>query len=68
MTQSFYPYLLTSMTETTNSQPKKSNAGTSIPSKDSHVLPDAEAERRRVFYRKMAYIEMKKLRPKHPHV
>ena len=57
------------MTETTNSQAKKLNAGTSTQSKDSQELRDAaEAERRRVFYRKMAYIEMKKLRPKHPHV
>lgn len=45
--------------------------GSSTPSKDSHKqkhLTPEEAERRRVFYRKMAYIEMKKLRPKHPHV
>ena len=39
MTQSSCPYSLTSMTETTNSQPKKLNAGTSTQSKDSHVLP-----------------------------
>jgi len=40
MTQSFYPYLLTSMTETTNSQPKKSNAGTSTQPKDSQEYLD----------------------------
>jgi len=59
------------MTETTkNSQPSQTD-GTSTPAKDSHVqqhLTAEEAERRRIFYRKMAYIEMKKLRPKHPHV
>ena len=31
-------------------------------------LSPEEAKRRQVFYQKMAYIEMKKLRPKHPHV
>ena len=34
-TQSSYPYSLTFMTETTNSQAKKSNAGTSTQSEDS---------------------------------
>jgi len=27
-----------------------------------------EAKRRKIFYQKMAYIEQRKLRPKHPHV
>jgi len=31
-------------------------------------LSPEEAKRRQIFYQKMAYIEMKKLRPKHPHV
>ena len=31
-------------------------------------LSPEEAKRRQLFYQKMAYIEMKKLRPKHPHV
>ena len=39
-TQFSYPYSLTSKTETTNSQAKKLNAGTSTPSKDLVVLPD----------------------------
>ena len=30
-------------------------------------LSPEEAKRRQLFYQKMAYIEMKKLRPKHPH-
>ena len=30
-------------------------------------LSPEEAKRRQIFYQKMAYIEMKKLRPKHPH-
>ena len=29
-------------------------------------LSPEEARRRQLFYQKMAYIEMKKLRPKHP--
>ena len=40
MTQSSYPYSPTSMTETTNSQPKKSKAGTSTQSKDSQEYLD----------------------------
>jgi len=31
-------------------------------------LSPEESKRRQLFYQKMAYIEMKKLRPKHPHV
>ena len=31
-------------------------------------LSPEEAKRRQLFYQKMAYIEMKKLRPKHPYV
>ena len=49
------------MTETTNSQPKKSNAGTSTQSKDSHVLPEDIAKA-------IAYLEYRRLRHKHPHV
>ena len=63
------------MTDTTNSQAKKSNAGTSIPSKDSQenlddisqidqdwrVLPP---EVRKA----IMYLEYRKLRHKHPHV
>ena len=30
-------------------------------------LSPEESKRRQLFYQKMAYIEMKKLRPKHPH-
>ena len=60
-TQFSYPYSLTSMTETTNSQAKKSNAGTSTQSKDSHVLPEDIAKA-------IAYLEYRRLRHKHPHV
>lgn len=31
-------------------------------------LSPEEHKRRQLFYQKMAYIEMRKLRPKHPHV
>ena len=48
------------MTEITNSQAKKSSDGTSIPSKDSHVLPDDIAKA-------IAYLEYRRLRHKHPH-
>ena len=40
-TQFSYPYSLTSMTETTNFQAKKSNAGTSTQSEDSLEYLDA---------------------------
>ena len=55
-----YPFLLTFMTETTNSQAKKSSDGTSTQSKDSHVLPDDIAKA-------IAYLEYRRLRHKHPH-
>ena len=55
-----YPFSLIYMTETTNSQAKKSSDGTSIPSKDSHVVPDDIAKA-------IAYLEYRRLRHKHPH-
>ena len=60
-TQFSYPYSPTSMKDPTNSQAKKSNAGTSTPSKDSHVLPEDIAKA-------IAYLEYRRLRHKHPHV
>jgi len=55
-----YPFSLIYMTETTNSQPKKSSDGTSTQSKASHVLPDDIAKA-------IAYLEYRRLRHKHPH-
>ena len=41
--------------------------GYAMTHKPQQLSPE-EAKRRQLFYQKMAYIEMKKLRPKHPHV
>ena len=63
------------MTETTNSQPKKSNAGTSTQSKDSHapqdhivLNPQQALDMPPEVYRAIQYLEYRKLRHKHPHV
>jgi len=78
MTQSSYPYLPTSMTETTNFQPKKSNAGTSTPSRDSQgldamtrpTLKETQAMQKLPpeVAKAIAYLEYRRLRHKHPHV
>ena len=54
------------MTETTNSQAKKSSDGTSIPSKDSQEL-DATPSTEEVLKQLELYYHIKQLRPKHPH-
>mgnify|MGYP005674055383 CR=1 FL=1 len=61
------------MKDTTNSQAKKSNAGTSIPSKDLHVLPDGTTKLKwdavpPEIQQAIQYLEYRKLRHKHPHV
>ena len=61
-------HLTTSMTTPTGSHPSHGkNAGTQSSAKSMAGLSPEEAKRRQLFYQKMAYIEMKKLRPKHPH-
>ena len=57
-----------SMTTPTGSHPSHGkNAGTQSSAKSMAGLSPEESKRRQLFYQKMAYIEMKKLRPKHPH-
>ena len=61
------------MTETTNSQAKKSNAGTSTQSKDLVVLPDGTTRLKwdavpPEVQQAIQYLEYRKLRHKHPHV
>ena len=60
MTQFSYPFSLIYMTETTNSQAKKSSDGTSIPSKVSVEIPDD-------ILKAIQYLEYRRLRHKHPH-
>ena len=55
-----YPFLLTFMTETTNSQAKKSSDGTSTQSKDLVDLPED-------ILKAIQYLEYRRLRHKHPH-
>ena len=43
------------------------NTHTTMTKKPQQLSPE-EHKRRQLFYQKMAYIEMRKLRPKHPHV
>jgi hypothetical protein len=72
MTQFFYPFSLIYMTDTTNSQPKKSNAGTSTPSKDSQepsglTRDQAATQIPDEVWRAIQYLEYRRLRHKHPH-
>ena len=54
------------MCPTTTASPPTTSHHT-MTKKPQQLSPE-EAKRRQLFYQKMAYIEMKKLRPKHPHV
>ena len=57
------------MTTPTGSHPSHGkNAGTQSSAKNTAGLSPDEYKRRQLFYQKMAYLEMRKLRPKHPHV
>jgi len=69
-----YPFSLIYMTETTNSQAKKSSDGTSIPSKDSqgqqdHIVldPQQALDMPPEVYKAIQYLEYRRLRHKHPH-
>jgi len=59
-TQFYYPYSQIYMTDTSNFPAKKSSDGISIPSKDSHVLPEDVRKA-------IQYLEYRRLRHKHPH-
>ena len=62
-----YPYTTASPPTTTPLKIMKRNLKAGEWTETGQLSPE-EAKRRQLFYQKMAYIEMKKLRPKHPHV